>query len=815
MPRQPWWAYDRARRDAELARGDAQDECEAREASALQIQSAVRGRRARADMARSAGTVLGTIERQMAPFESLAADLRAVEATRLQCWWRRVCVDSRLVRRRSLATRLAIHRLRVKCALPRGVARARRARLPPLARLSPPSRPMRRRSSEVLEDLLAPNVGIFERWVKSRACEAAMGAWGAHVAATLRSEERAAAARRALFHDYPVPADCAGWLTGLAILAETLPIAFTVSDPTIAGFPLVFVNGKFVEVSGYSKAECYGRNCRFLQGPGTNPAHGQKLKEDLRDGSVSQTLLENYRKNGEMFVNMLIMRYVHDSNGRRRFCIGMQLDLTGLSSDDGPWGKDRLATASGQQLIADASTKMRKLITMLPRLLNVPILHVPRTSGRADWAPSDPVLLADPHLVAMRDSLGLSGVEAGSSWTDQFALLSDQLPHAMILVDMQVPGLPICQCNRAFTELTGWAAHEAVGRNCRFLQCAETETIALSNLIDAVRTDSRAEVRITNQRRDGSTFVNDLSLHPVHDSTGVYRYNIGVLDELLSPTAREEARVTATTHMTHMIKLEERDRAASAAMAEASRAASTAQTAANEASDAARRAIDIASTIGSEVARLAATTAALASELTSSQAEAATAAATEAALEAAAACAALSAAPGTPVVPGSTSWVASIAALRRALPTQFDVHHFPPSPNMAVFKDVDPVVQWRAHQLPTAKMMRLLWLTDPDGALRKLLELLRRNPLAPTVTQAHVLALLRSFLTAGAPAGQAGLPEDVRVMSDLISALVEAEDDWDESIDAPADRFGKQVHATLGMRLHELEMLLLPTGVSK
>ena len=38
-----------------------------------------------------------------------------------------------------------------------------------------------------------------------------------------------------------------------------------------------------------------------------------------------------------------------------------------------------------------------------------------------------------------------------------------------------------------------------------------------------------ATVRVTNYRRDGSTFINSVTMSPVHDSSGVYRYSLGVL----------------------------------------------------------------------------------------------------------------------------------------------------------------------------------------------------------------------------------------------------------------------------------------------
>ena len=55
-------------------------------------------------------------------------------------------------------------------------------------------------------------------------------------------------------------------------------------------------------------------------------------------------------------------------------------------------------------------------------------------------------------------------------------------------------------------------------------------------------------VRITNYRKDGSSFVNLLSLRPVHDSNGVYRFCIGVqFDATVSPRNRMD-RLTASPH---------------------------------------------------------------------------------------------------------------------------------------------------------------------------------------------------------------------------------------------------------------------------
>ena len=67
-----------------------------------------------------------------------------------------------------------------------------------------------------------------------------------------------------------------------------------------------------------------------------------------------------------------------------------------------------------------------------------------------------------------------------------------------------------------------------IGRNCRLLQGPNTEKAAVAELAMCIRERRPTVVRLTNYSKFGREFVNELSLHPVCDSRGVYRYIIGV-----------------------------------------------------------------------------------------------------------------------------------------------------------------------------------------------------------------------------------------------------------------------------------------------
>jgi PAS domain-containing protein len=51
----------------------------------------------------------------------------------------------------------------------------------------------------------------------------------------------------------------------LASTVERIQQAFVVSDPNLPDCPIVFASDAFLELSGFSRFEVLGRNCRFLQ----------------------------------------------------------------------------------------------------------------------------------------------------------------------------------------------------------------------------------------------------------------------------------------------------------------------------------------------------------------------------------------------------------------------------------------------------------------------------------------------------------------------------------------------------------------------
>lgn len=107
--------------------------------------------------------------------------------------------------------------------------------------------------------------------------------------------------------------------------------------------PVIYVNRGFEVLTGYTREECVGRNCRFLQGPDSDPETVARIRDAVQRGEPLIVDLLNYRKDGSTFWNRLSLAPVRDAKGRLTHIIGIQSDITALLALQGvveEWAKD-------------------------------------------------------------------------------------------------------------------------------------------------------------------------------------------------------------------------------------------------------------------------------------------------------------------------------------------------------------------------------------------------------------------------------------------------------------------------------------------
>lgn len=117
-----------------------------------------------------------------------------------------------------------------------------------------------------------------------------------------------------------------------------LSCAFVVCDIKQHDLPIVYCSDAFERLTGYTRFEILGRNCRFLQAPDGKVQSGVKrkyvddrsvlyLKNQINNREEAQLSLINYRKGGQPFMNLLTMIPVPWDTDEFRFFVGFQVDL--------------------------------------------------------------------------------------------------------------------------------------------------------------------------------------------------------------------------------------------------------------------------------------------------------------------------------------------------------------------------------------------------------------------------------------------------------------------------------------------------------
>lgn len=117
-----------------------------------------------------------------------------------------------------------------------------------------------------------------------------------------------------------------------------LSCAFVVCDIEKFDLPIVYCSEMFERLTGYTKHEILGRNCRFLQSPDGKVRPGMKrkyvddssvlyLKNQISKRAEAQLSLINYRKGGQPFMNLLTMIPIQFDSDDYKFYVGFQVDL--------------------------------------------------------------------------------------------------------------------------------------------------------------------------------------------------------------------------------------------------------------------------------------------------------------------------------------------------------------------------------------------------------------------------------------------------------------------------------------------------------
>lgn len=112
---------------------------------------------------------------------------------------------------------------------------------------------------------------------------------------------------------------------------ESVPLTLAARDDR--DMPLIVANEAFCRLTGYTRDEVLGRNCRFLQGDFDNTLERQRMHECIAQGQDNYFILANEKKTGERFLNFLYLAPISIPAYSERFILGTQFDLTNEFQD--------------------------------------------------------------------------------------------------------------------------------------------------------------------------------------------------------------------------------------------------------------------------------------------------------------------------------------------------------------------------------------------------------------------------------------------------------------------------------------------------
>ena len=152
----------------------------------------------------------------------------------------------------------------------------------------------------------------------------------------------------------------------------------TISDNLQPDNPIVYANEGFERLTGYSRTDVLGRNCRFLQGEKTDPKTTEAIRQAIKEEKPCAVEILNYRKDGATFWNWLSITPIRNSSGRVTNFLGIQSDITKRKNfENALYRVSAKLEQSNKRMKSDLEDARRLQLAMLPKTLpKIPFLTI-------------------------------------------------------------------------------------------------------------------------------------------------------------------------------------------------------------------------------------------------------------------------------------------------------------------------------------------------------------------------------------------------------------------------------------------------------
>lgn len=365
-----------------------------------------------------------------------------------------------------------------------------------------------------------------------------------------------------------------------------------ITDPCQPDNPITYVNQAIEVMTGYSKAELIGKNCRLLQGQDTDATSVAQLREAIATHEPCTVILKNYRKDGSMFWNELTVSPVKDRMGSTINYVGIQNDVTDQQLAEERITELKVETAEGNQdratrnrlaqivevamneiyvssadtyELLSANQAARKNLgyteeesqQLMPwdfveglTQENMEELVGPLRSGVLDVQEFEtvhrrkdgstyPVAAKLKFMSTQRPPVYVAVVQDISERRHQSEMIKlrdlaiESLDVGVTITDATKENHPLVYANQTLCALTGYTTDELLGHGVRMLQSGDQQPEHLK-IQEAQAQGKSVQVVFKSTRKDGSQYMDELSLSPVRNAAGELTHYIGINRDVTS-----------------------------------------------------------------------------------------------------------------------------------------------------------------------------------------------------------------------------------------------------------------------------------------
>lgn len=216
----------------------------------------------------------------------------------------------------------------------------------------------------------------------------------------------------------------------LGVIAEIIDAtnnSVSICQPKGLELPIIYANKGFLDLCGYAFEEVLGSHCLFLQQDDIDQAETAQLLAAIRNGKHAKATLRNYRKDGTRFYNELYATPIHDDEGRARYVVVVQNDVTALHASEAELNE------AIQVTLRDSATLTKRILSRIDALGTAPVRSALQSFNaeeeqllaRLSTPPDKTALAADlgwseaglEHtLTYLQNSLGVKDLGAVQAW---------------------------------------------------------------------------------------------------------------------------------------------------------------------------------------------------------------------------------------------------------------------------------------------------------------------------------------------------------------------------------------------------------------